>query len=143
MAMSNQFLVHPHNGGISFGQVPEMNNRGFLILEGEIRLVSGKHIGPNRGWGASHIWAEHRNEMAAKGFDTYQEVPNYVASIVNVGTRLFFSNDNMRNVRLMAVRSTSGTAILEFKDRREGPIWSVVTAYAGVRTHGTRVGTVR
>jgi len=141
--MSNQFLTNPNSNGISFGNVPEMNSRGIIIPEGEIRLGVGKHRGPNRGWGAQHIWAEHRTEMAANGFLTYNDVPGYVALIVKIGTRLYFGNDHMRETRVMAVNSSAGTAILEYKERRDAPIWSIVTAYSGVRTHGTRVGTVR
>ena len=35
---------------------------------GEIRLFHGRHTGPNRGFGAEHIWAEHEREMVAAGF---------------------------------------------------------------------------
>ncbi len=141
--MSNQFLTHPQTGGICFGNVVEMKTRGAIIPAGEVRLISGRHVGPNRGWGAAHIWAEHALEMEERGFLTYEDVPAYVATIVRQGTPLFFDGGQMRQIRLMGVRATTGTAVLEFRDRREGPIWSVVTAFSGVRTHGTRVGTVR
>ena len=141
--MSNQFLIHPENGSICFGNVVEMRPRGAIIPAGEVRLLSGRHVGPNRGWGAAHIWAEHQSEMQKVGFGAYEDVPAYVATIVRVGTPLFFEGANMRKIRLMGVRAATGTAILEFRDRREGPIWSIVTAFSGVRTHGTRVGAVR
>lgn len=141
--MSNQFLTHPQTGGICFGEIIEMNSRGCIIPAGEIRLLSGKHVGPHRGWGASHIWAEHQLEMRERGLHTYEEVPAYVSSIVKQGTPLFFEAGQIRQIRLMGVRSPTGTAVLEFRDRREGAIWSIITAYSGVRTHGTRVGTVR
>lgn len=141
--MSNQFLTHPETGGVSFGTVVEMRTFGAVIPAGEIRLSTGRHVGPNKGWGAAHIWSEHALEMEVRGFLAYEAVPAYVATIIRRGTPLFFDGANMRHVRLMGVRGATGTAVLEFKDRREGPIWSVVTAYSGVRTHGTRVGTVR
>ena len=46
----------------------------------------------------------------------------------------------MKNPRLLAVRSTVGTAVLEF--RHAAQIWSIVTAYSRKQTHGTLVGTV-
>lgn len=130
-------------GGVCFGNVIETKSRGIVIPAGEIRLSIGKHIGPNKGWGADHIWAEHEKEMAAKGFTGFAQVPEYVASIVHVGTPLYFDGNAIRYIRLMAVRSSTGTAILEFRNQRECAVWAIVTAYSGVRTHGTRVGTVR
>ena len=142
--MTNQFLVHPNTGTISFGFVPEINSRGYILHSGEIRLQTGKHLGVNRGWGAKHIWAEHQAEMAEKNLLTYTDVPAYVALIIQTWTPLLYNFGRMgRNVRLLAVRSTVGMSVLEFKDRDDEPIWSVVTAYAKTRADGTRVGTVR
>lgn len=141
--MSNQFLINPITENISFGEILDVTTRGVFIPAGQVRLLTGRHIGPNKGFGAAHIWSEHQLEMEDRGFAGINDVPAYVASIVAQGTPLFFSGDNMRHIRLVAVRSSRGTAVLEFKDRREGAIWSVVTAYSGTRTHGTRVGAVR
>jgi hypothetical protein len=140
--MSNKFLTHPQDGGICFGNVVEMKSRRTTIPAGEIRLMSGRHVGPNRGWGAVHIWEEHMREMKDREFLTYEDVPAYVATIIRQGTRLFFEGGQTRQIRLMGVRATNGTAVLEFRDQRAGPIWSVVTAFSGTKMHGTRVGTV-
>ena len=142
--MTNQFLIHPPSGTICFGQVPAINSRGFLLNAGEIRLQNGTHRGVNRGWGAQHIWAEHRKEMRDVGLETYEEVPAYVAMIVQTGTRLLYDFSRMsHNYRLLAVKSPVGMAVLEFRDRNDDPIWSVVTAYDKTRANGTLVGTVR
>jgi len=141
--MSNQFLTHPEHGGIRFGDVPEMKSRGFVLLGGEIRLQMGRHIGPHRGWGANHIWAEHQLEMERKGFLSYEDVPAYVASIVREGTPLVFDGQTFGHIKLMAVRATAGMAVLGLRERREGPIWTVITAYDSNKPHGTRVGAVR
>lgn len=69
------------------------------------------------------------------------DVPAYVATIIRPATPLFFEAAHMRRTRLLAVRSANGTAVLEFVDRQD--VWSVVTAFSGTKTHGTRVGTVR
>ena len=142
--MSYQFLLHPPSGGICFGQVREAKSRDVIIPAGEIRLARGQHRGPNSGFGAKHIWAEHQAEMAEHGLTTELHVPDYVALIIASGTALYYDPAKMTaNRRILAVRSTVGKAILEFRDRRGEPIWSVVTAYSDVRAHGTRIGTVR
>lgn len=106
-------------------------------------LRLGRHTGPNRGYGAAHIWAEHQAEIAAQGLFDATHVATYVASIVRIGTPLFFDGAQQRNHRLVAVRSSTGMAVLEGINQRDGFIWSVVTAYSKTTTHGTRVGTVR
>lgn len=140
--MPNTALFHPVNGTRSFGQVPPSNSRGAIISGGEIRLLRGKHTGPNKGFGARHIWAEHLKEMAAIGLHAEDEVPHYVASIVRTGIPLYFSGDSFRHVRLMAVRASAGTAILEYRYQRDTSFWSVVTAYSANKKHGTLVGSV-
>jgi hypothetical protein len=90
-----------------------------------------------------HIWAEHRLEMQRAGYAKESDVPLYVLVIVQAGTPLFFEGASWQQTRLMAIRSAKGTAVIEFRERREGPVWSVVTAFSGTKTHGTRVGTVR
>ena len=136
-------VLHPA-GSASFGTLPKMRAPGQTLPAGEIRLFRGRHTGPNRGFGAAHIWAEHRREMAALGFDAYEDVADFVAMIVRAGTPVYFGDQDWRSLRVMAVRSRTGTAILEHRESRDGDgYWSIVTAYAGTRTHGTRVGTVR
>ena len=103
----------------------------------------GRHIGPNKGFGVRHIWAEHQSDMDKAGYQSKFDVPLYVLGIIQTGTPLYFEGANWQVTRLMAVRSARGTAILEFRDRREGPLWTIVTAFSGTKTHGTRVGTVR
>lgn len=119
-----------------------MTSQGFVIEGGEIHLPEGRHFGPNNGFGAAHIWAEHAKEMAKQGFQSHDEVPAYVASIVKQGTPLVFGGPLGRQVRLIAVRSRTGMAILELRMQRDALFWAVVTAYAGNKTHGTRVGAV-
>lgn len=126
-----------------FGVVPELKLRGQVFLECAINLEVGKHWGPHGGFGVRHIWAEHRLDMEKAGFAHESDVSAYVASIIGSGTRLFYEGASWRSTRLMAIRSTKGTVVLEYRDRRTGPIWSVVTAFPGTKTHGALVGTVR
>lgn len=82
-------------------------------------------------------------EMERAGYRAEADVSLYLLEIIQVGTPLYFEGASWQQTRLMAVRSAKGTAVIEFRERREGPIWSVVTAFSGTKTHGTRVGTVR
>jgi hypothetical protein len=141
--LSSRPILNPGTGLCSFGVVPGLKLAGLVLAEAEIHLPMGRHIGPNRGFGVRHIWAEHRIEMVQAGFHSEAEVPLYLLEIVQAGTPLFFEGASWHQTRLMAVRSARGTAVIEFRDRREGPVWSVVTAFSGAKTHGTRVGTVR
>lgn len=112
-----QWVVHPENGKkYNFGTIPEIKSRGILIPGGIIRLKHGRHIGPNRGFGAAHIWAEHQYEMSKAGFKNKTEVAAYVASIIEVGTPIFCEFSNLKGFqRLTVVKSTKGVAILEYK----------------------------
>ena len=141
--MSSLAILNPHTGLYSFGTVPGLKLSGIWLPETQIHLPVGRHIGPNKGFGARHIWAEHQFEMQKAGFDSELAVPLYVLGIIQAGTPLYFEGASWQNTRLMAVRSARGTAILEYRERREGPIWTIVTAFSGTKTHGTRVGTVR
>lgn len=141
--MSMTPIPHP-SGALAFGRLLEMRAPGIILPAGEIRLFRGRHTGPNRGFGAEHIWAEHEREMIAAGFLCFADVAGYVATIVREDTPVFFGDHNWRTLRAMAVRSRTGTAIVEHRTPRgEDAHWSVITAFSGTKTHGTRVGTVR
>ena len=141
--MSSRPILNPMTGDTAFGHVDALRLAGLDYETAPILLFTGRHIGPHRGFGARHIWSEHAVEMARFGFCAMDEVPAYVAKIVRTGTPLYFEGASFRTTRLLAVRSTEGTTILEYLDQRAGPVWSVVTAFSGTKTHGTRVGTVR
>lgn len=74
--MPNTVLLNPITGTFSFGSVPDMVSRGINLQGGEIRLMRGKHTGPNKGFGASHIWIEHSKEMTYAGYDRQESVPD-------------------------------------------------------------------
>ena len=135
-------LLHP-SGSASFGQLVEMRSQSLILPAGPIMLFHGEHFGPNRGWGALHIWEEHRKEMVRRGFEAFEDVPGFVATIIRTGASVVFEGPGPKSMRIAVVRNTSGTAILESRNRRDGHIWSVVTAFSGNKAHGTRVGTVR
>lgn len=141
--MSSLAILNPRTGLNSFGTVPGLKLSGVWLPDAQIHLPVGRHIGPNKGFGVRHIWAEHQFEMQKAGYVSEMDVALYVLSIIQVGTPLYFEGASWHSTRLMAVRSARGTAIMEFRERREGPVWTIVTAFSGTKTHGTRVGTVR
>ena len=135
-------LQNPNTGGYSFGRVPDAKSRDVVFPGGHIYLPTGKHIGPNKGFGACHIWAEHKKEMLVAKFDAEDLVPHYVATIIQGGTPLLFEGQYAKALRLIAVRGVSGMAILELRERPEEIFWSVITAYSANKKHGVRIGTV-
>ena len=141
--MSYSPLLNPVTETLSFGTVSALILAGEELPESEIRLFHGKHIGPHRGFGARHIWQEHSGAMIKMGLLEESDVAHFVAQIIQTGTPLFYEGASWRTTRLMAVRGASGQAILEYRAQRNAAIWSVVTAFPGKKTHGTRVGTVR
>ena len=141
-ARPNDPVPHPETGETSYGAVPEGKSRGDRIPAGLIELRTGRHSGPNRGFGAKHIWAEHQAEMAQAGFSCEEDVPRYVAWIIKAGTPIYYEGSSMRNTRITVVRSTRGMAVLEMKGHLDECVWSVVTAYNSTKANGTRVGAV-
>ena len=136
-------ICNPTTGEFVFGHLPQLRLAGIFVDVAPVLLFEGRHAGPNRGFGLEHIWIEHRQELERLGFSGRPGVPSFVATVVRERTPLYFEGGNFRSTRVLAVRSKVGTAILEYRQRTEGPIWSVVTAFAGTKAHGTLVGTVR
>ncbi len=142
--MPNTFLINPSSKTYIFGLIPKMSSRGIHLPEGDVYLKRGKHWGVNRGFGATHIWEAHSVEMLDLGYNSISDVPAYVAKIIQPKTPIYCEFSDIRgNHRITIVRSAHGMAILEFKETRGNPHYSVVTAYPNARAHGTRVGTVR
>jgi hypothetical protein len=144
MFLANLLLTNPTTGRSSFGYIEEVRVSGILIPSGSIYLKQGEHRGPNHGYGAAHIWAEHSREMMSVGFSALEQVPAFVASIVMPGSRVYFEAAQLRGgKRVSVVKSSNGMAVLEHKGTWGNPSYSVVTAYLKPRAHGTLVGTVR
>lgn len=138
----NDPILHPETGVRSYGIIPEGKSRGDRIPSGPIELRVGKHNGPNSGFGAKHIWAEHQAEMAQADFNEEQDVARYVAWIITTGTPIYYEGGRMRHTRITVVRSARGMAVLEMKGHPDECVWSVVTAYNSTKANGTRVGAV-
>ena len=138
--MCYECIINPRNGNFSFGVVPGIKVRGLACEQAEIYLFQGKHWFRNRGFGKRHIWAAHKKEMEIAGFCDEEKVGHFVESIVRSGTELYFTGRPTNNPRILAIRSGSGTAVLELID--DPRCWSIVTAYPKKRKHGTCVGTV-
>ena len=141
--MSSRQIFNPLGNGVVFAVIPRLTLDRVEFQEANVVLPEGKHIGPNKGFGAAHIWAEHQREMAAVGLQSFGEVPLFVLPMLKHGTPLHFEGASWRATRLLAVRTAAGTVVLEHRQQRGGDVWSIVTAFSGTKTHGTRVGSVR
>ena len=136
-------LICPRTNSHIFGHIGALALDGRKYVTAPIHLFSGRHLGANRGFGALHIWAEHQKEMAKAGLYNYDQVPSFVERIVAPNTPLHFEGGSFRSTRLIAVKSSFGTAILEWREQREAAIWSVVTAYLAPRASGKLVGKIQ
>lgn len=123
--------------------MPKRKSGADIIPEGEIQLRHGRHWGPNKGFGAAHIWAEHQKEMQQAGFTIREQVADYVASIVQTGSAIYYEGGHHTRQKITIIRSSVGTAVLELKHEGQTAIWSVVTAYSRKNANGTRIGAVQ
>jgi hypothetical protein len=133
-------LICPRTNSLSFSTVPELKLNGLLHPPADVHLLVGRHAGPHRGFGQVHIWAEHAKEMERLGLHTIDDVPSFVERVVQPGTPLHHEGGSWRKERLLAVRSPFGTAVLEWRCQRDGPIWSVVTVFLRRNPVGVRIG---
>lgn len=140
--MPNLILPHPVNGNLYFGEIDNLPHNGINTVRSYIYLRRGKHTGPNKGFGARHIFAEHHREMAQRGFNSIADVPSYVASILHAGTPLYFEGNGFRQPRILAVKGGAGTSVLQYIEGNGIPIWSVVTAFSAFNRHGQLVGNI-
>lgn len=111
-----------------------------------IFLFEGRHSGPNRGFGARHIVAEHRLEIArhigkANCTDDLHMVALYVAKLLLPRTPLFYEAQSYRHTRVSAVRINTGTCILQFENERD-PYWHVITAFERRQGRGVEVSKI-
>ncbi len=141
----NSTIAHP-DGFERYGHVPEIHSRGDCIPAGDIFLRAGKHIGPNRGFGVRHIWAEHEKELTRLGYETVDDVARFVRDIIRPGVPIYceFSHPGGRH-RPTVLKSTLGIAVLEQREAPEtasGWIYVVVTAYTRRTAHGVLIGRI-
>ena len=144
MPSKNTFILNPKTGDYVFGIIPEINYRGDFFPEGEIKLRHGEHKGPNRGFGVTHIWAEHAKELTDKGYVNIDDVAKYLSDLIGPGSPIYCEFNSMRgNHRIAVLRSSVGVVFLEQKsDAYNNIFYSVVTAFRKTKAHGTRIGSV-
>jgi len=137
----NSPIAHP-NGGQSFGVVPEGLPHG--IPGGDIVLNYGEHIGPHRGFGIAHIWAQHQHDLIKLGYGTISDVARYVADIIVTGAPIHYEGSTSADYRLQVIRGSKGMAIIQNKIIRGGiSVWSVVTTYPKRQPQGNEIGRVQ
>ena len=134
------FLICPRTATFSFARVPELKLDGLLFPSADAHLLEGKHKGRNWGFGAKHIWAEHHLEMAKFALYSLEDVPIFVQKVVQPNTPLHYEGGPQHNKRVIAVRSHSGTAVLEWREHHDLEFWSIVTVYLSKNPRGQRIG---
>ena len=118
---------------------------------GDIYLTLGRHFGPNRGFGANHIWVDHLQEIAKyHGLSHVSHdderglklVAGYVAAIIQPGTPVYCEFAHIKTNRPTILSSKIGTVILEQRTINDENVYSVVTAFDLRQPRGTLIGRV-
>ena len=148
----NSFVWCPEQDGYVFGSLPQMNSGRDIVLGGDIFLKIGRHFGPNSGFGANHLWADHMAAIASfprlEGIDHFYGVAlalvvSYVTAIIQPGTPVYCEFASIGKYRPAVLSSKAGTVILEEREDEYGECYySVVTAYDLRRPKGTLIGRV-
>ncbi|MBA1288312.1 hypothetical protein G7027_06605 [Pseudomonas japonica] len=111
---------------------------------GKIYLRAGKHIGPHKGFGVRHIWAERGHDLCKWGYATFHDVPRFVADIIVHGTTIVCEFDSMKgHERLIVLRGRKGCAVLAaWPIAADQVYYSVVTAYRNRTPNGKAVAVI-
>jgi hypothetical protein len=108
-------------------RVLERKDGPVLFEEGQVNLREGFHLGPNRGFGVTHILAEHSAELCKLGYEVSpQGVIFYVQGIFQPGAAIYCEYASMKGGhRPLIVHGQKGMLVLQPK----GLSYNVVTAY--------------
>lgn len=146
----NTPLIHPETQEEIFGYIPKMISRGVIIDAGPIILRTGHHKGPNKGFGANHIWYEHSDskrlkDLIKEGFSPVEAVIHYVAGIVQPGNKIYCEfNSTKGRHRPTVLHGSAGFAVLEPFELGDGEtVYSVITAYPKGVASGTLIGEIK
>ena len=104
-----QFIASP-SGNLIYGYVEGKTVRGITIEDGPVYLQKGFHST----FGQLHIWARHGPDLARKGYRTIDDIPAYVAEILQHNTPV--SHEGLatwQNSKLFAIRGAVGFAVLK------------------------------
>jgi hypothetical protein len=125
--LSQKSFIPSPNGGLIYGYVEGKNTRGIVIEDGPVVLQKGFR----RTFGQEHIWARHSNYLAGKGYETIDDVANFVADILQHNTPVAHEGlAAWEESKLFAIRGAVGFAVLKQIVLRDGQTaYSVTTAY--------------
>lgn len=125
-AESQYDFIPAPKGGDDWGAISpeiEAHTKG-VVKAGPIRVQRGRHDGPNKGFGKTHIVAEHADEFKFCGFD------QFVVDAVTTFSELYVQGDKM--VVVFRTGKSRLQAVLEYRTKVPPPFWSVVTAFRPV-----------
>lgn len=144
----NHQIPHPITGHEHWGKV-KVTSKHLTQPGGPIILRAGKHIGPHKGFGIRHIWAERGQELQTWGYPSIYTVPNFINEIIQDKAKIVCEFNAMRvNERLIVMKGRKGCVVLEAREEipknNEEPelLYSIVTAYRGRNPSGQLVATI-
>lgn len=119
---------NPKTNRDNFGCIPAIAELG--TEKAPIYLFEGEHFGggagKGTGFGSAHIWAAHAKDITSSGCKTVEE---YIALYVKKGMPICDEGGFSRKTRVLAMRISGVIVVLEYRQTREGNLWSIVTAY--------------
>jgi len=123
-------FLHPLTGKDNFGSIPNLPELCTSIADIPIILRYGFHKSAHNGYGATHIWAEHREDVKPFAVNCIEDVGIFVAKIIS-GKALFYkANPVDGKFRISIYQRDVGSVILEFNRKVKGLYyWNVITAY--------------
>lgn len=109
---------------------------------GKIFLKQGEHKGANKGFGVTHILAEHEADLSKHNLSLDADgVIAYIKLILQSGAGIYSEYDNLRGFpRPMIIQSRIGVVVLERKEVDRITAYSVITAFGGRSAKGEKIG---
>jgi hypothetical protein len=119
---SHEHVPSP-SGGIDWGEISKdvEKQSGGAVVAAPIRLFYGRHHAANKGFGKTHIEAEHSEEFAICGFD------KFVSDAVSYFDTIYDQNGK-RTVLFRSGRARL-VAVLELRNDGVNAFYSIITAY--------------
>ncbi len=136
-------IAHPLTGLECWGVV-KVTSQLLSQPGGVIYLREGKHIGPHKGIRVRHIWEDRGHDLIKWGYQTFYDVPRFVADIIVPGSNIVCEFDAMKGYeRLIVLRGRKGCEVIYAWPIGAGEIYySVVTSYRNLTPNAKAVAVI-
>lgn len=105
-----------------WGEITEEIAEEAGIPQGQIKLLKGKHIKANNGFGVKHIIAEHKKDFEKYGYKPESYISNIISNFDEIWTQ------DSKRLLLVKHGRPKGFSAIELRPEKDG-FYSVVTAF--------------